>query len=323
MAGNASSSFEAALDRSHAGPLVRSELTWLQVNLGRKCNQACRHCHVDASPARTERLSDAHVDRIIELLEQNPSLSILDLTGGAPELHPGFRKLVRAGRALGREVIDRCNLTILQEPGQEDLPDFLAEQGVHVVSSLPCYLESNVDKQRGDGVFDRSIAGLKALNARGYGQGTGLVLDLVYNPVGAHLPPAQASLEADYKARLAEYGIVFDHLLTITNMPIARFARDLRRKGDLDRYENLLADAFNPGTVPGLMCRQLVSVSWDGRLFDCDFNQMLDLPTPRGLPRTLDDFGPASAWAGKPIATGRHCFGCTAGAGSSCGGALD
>lgn len=324
MPGNRSTtSFQTALHGSGHSPLTRAAPTWLQLNLGRRCNQACRHCHVDASPTRTERMSDAHIDRVIDILRDNPSLELVDVTGGAPEMHPSFRRLVRAVRALGREVIDRCNLTILQEPGHEDLAEFLAEQGVHVVSSLPCYLEDNVDKQRGRGVFDRSIQGLQTLNALGYGHGTGLVLDLVYNPVGAHLPPDQAKLEADYKVRLAEHGIVFDQLLTITNMPIARFARDLHRKGDLQRYEALLASAFNAATVPGLMCRHLVSVAYDGRLYDCDFNQMLKLPTPRGTPRTLDDFGTAGAWAGKPITTGKHCFGCTAGAGSSCGGSLD
>lgn len=316
-------SFEAALASSGCGPLTRAPATWLQVNLGRKCNQACRHCHVDASPARTEMMAEAHIDAVINILEANPALAQLDLTGGAPELHPSFRRLVRAGRALGREVIDRCNLTILQEPGHEDLADFLAAQGVHVVSSLPCYLEDNVDKQRGKGVFDRSLAGLRTLNARGYGQGTGLVLDLVYNPVSAHLPPAQAALEADYRERLGALGIQFDSLLTITNMPIARYARDLRKNGELERYERLLAGAFNPTTVPGLMCRHLVSVGWDGRLHDCDFNQMLDLAPPQGAPRHLDDFGRSEDWAGRPITTRDHCFGCTAGAGSSCGGALD
>lgn len=315
--------FDKALATAGCGALTRAPATWLQVNLGRKCNQACRHCHVDASPARTEMMAEAHIDAVIDLLEANPALALLDLTGGAPELHPSFRRLVRAGRALGREVIDRCNLTILQEPGQEDLADFLADQGVHVVSSLPCYLSDNVDKQRGKGVFDRSLAGLRTLNARGYGQGTGLVLDLVYNPVGAHLPPAQAGLEADYRERLGALGIRFDSLLTITNMPIARYARDLRRSGELERYEALLAGAFNPTTVPGLMCRHLVSVGWDGRLHDCDFNQMLDLAPPAGAPQHLDDFGSSEDWAGRPITTRNHCFGCTAGAGSSCGGALD
>ena len=316
-------SFESTLSHAGIGNLVRGAPSWLQVNLGRKCNQACRHCHVDASPTRTEQMSEARVDQVIRVLETNPSLTLLDITGGAPELHPSFRRLVRAARALGRDVIDRCNLTILQEPGQETLAAFLAEQRVHVVSSLPCYLQDNVDKQRGKGVFDRSIAALQTLNALGYGNGNGLVLDLVYNPVGAHLPPGQAGLEADYKARLAEYGIVFDQLLTITNMPIARFAYDLRRQGKLEHYERLLRESFNPSTVPGLMCRNLVSVSWDGKLYDCDFNQMLALSTPPAAPQTLDDFGAAEGWANRPITTGKHCFGCTAGAGSSCGGALD
>ena len=326
MPGNHAStpaSFDAALQDAGLGRLTRATPTWLQVNLGRKCNQACRHCHVDASPARTEMMSESHIDRVIDILTDNPSLTLVDITGGAPELHPSFRRLVSAARALGREVIDRCNLTILQEPGQEDLALFLATHQVHVVSSLPCYLEKNVDQQRGSGVFDRSIAGLRTLNTYGYGQKTGLVLDLVYNPVGAHLPPGQAGLEADYKAKLSELGIVFDQLLTITNMPIARFARDLRRKGDLQRYEALLRNAFNPSTVDGLMCRHLISVSYDGLLYDCDFNQMLRMPTPEGAPRTLDDFGPAGAWQGRNITTGGHCFGCTAGAGSSCGGSLD
>lgn len=327
MPGNASSAtnseFDTALTRAGCGRLTRAPATWLQLNLGRKCNQACRHCHVDASPARTEMMSDAHVDAAIALLEASPELALLDLTGGAPELHPRFRDLVRAGHRLGREVIDRCNLTILQEPGQEDLAAFLALHQVHVVSSLPCYLEDNVDNQRGKGVFERSLAGLRTLNALGYGHDPALVLDLVYNPVGAHLPPAQASLEADYKVRLAEHGIVFNSLLTITNMPIARFARQLERQGDLSRYQGLLTDAFNAATVPGLMCRHLVSVGWDGRLHDCDFNQMLDLGTAPGVPATLDTFGTAAQWAGRPVITGPHCFGCTAGAGSSCGGALD
>ncbi|HCH64406.1 MAG TPA: radical SAM protein [Deltaproteobacteria bacterium] len=316
-------SFDSALDRAGLGVLKREAPTWLQVNLGRKCNQACRHCHVDAGPTRTEMMSEERIDQVIQILHENPTLALVDITGGAPELHPSFRRLVMAARALGREVIDRCNLTILQEPGQEDLAAFLAEQGVHVVSSLPCYLEGNVDKQRGRGVFERSLAALRSLNTYGYGQGLGLVLDLVYNPVGAHLPPSQDGLEADYKVRLAEHGVVFDQLLTITNMPIARFARDLRRQGNLEEYENLLIRSFNPATVSGLMCRHLVSVSWDGHLYDCDFNQMLQLRTPTGTPQTLDQFGTTGDWTGRPIATARHCFGCTAGTGSSCGGALE
>ena len=303
--------------------LTRTAPSWLQVNLGPRCNQACRHCHVDASPTRTEAASDAVIDAVIVALQANPGFTMLDLTGGAPELHPRFRELVEVARGMGREVIDRCNLTILFEPGQEDLPDFLAGQGVHVVSSLPCYLQDNVDRQRGRGVFDKSVEGIRRLNALGYGQGRGLVLDLVYNPVGAHLPPGQAGLQADYEARLHdEHGLVFDELLTITNMPIARFLSDLRRSGDAERYERLLLESFNPGTVDGLMCRRLVSVGWDGRLFDCDFNQMLDIPVP-GPRRTVFELGESAAWAGQPVATAGHCFGCTAGAGSSCGGALD
>ncbi len=303
--------------------LTRASLTWMQVNLGRRCNQACRHCHVDASPTRTEMASDAVMDAILAALEANPALQLLDITGGAPELHPRFRELVAKARAMGRAVIDRCNLTILSEPGQEDLADFLARHGVHVVSSMPCYLADNVDKQRGKGVYDRSIAGLRQLNALGYGKGAGLVLDLVYNPGGAHLPPGQAGLEADYKRRLwDDHGLVFDQLLTITNMPIARFLTDLQRQDRAAAYQQLLESSFNPGTVEGLMCRHLVSVGWDGRLFDCDFNQMLELPVP-GAARTLFELGESADWAGQPIATAAHCFGCTAGAGSSCGGALD
>lgn len=316
-------SFEHALAQRGLSPLTRAVPTWLQVNLGRRCNQTCRHCHVDAGPTRTERLSDAGVDAVLRVLEANPALTQLDLTGGAPELHPQFRRLVREARALGRDVLDRCNLTILSEPGQGDLVDFLADQGVEVVSSLPCYSAANVDRQRGDGVFERSIDGLRRLNARGYGRGDGLTLDLVYNPVGAHLPPDQAGLQADYKRRLFDdFGVVFDRLLTITNMPIARFLGDLRRQGAAESYQQLLLESFNPSTVDGLMCRHLISVGWDGRLFDCDFNQMLGLPAP-GSARTIFDLGETAAWQRRAIATGPHCFGCTAGAGSSCGGALD
>lgn len=303
--------------------LTRAAPTWLQVNLGRKCNQACRHCHVDASPTRTEMASDAVIDGVLAALEANPAFTLLDITGGAPELHPRFRELVVKARAMGREVIDRCNLTILLEPGHEDLAAFLAEHGVHVVSSLPCYLQDNVDKQRGKGVFDRSIEGIRRLNALGYGTGGDRVLDLVYNPVGAHLPPGQPGLEADYKRRLLDdHGLVFDALLTITNMPIARFLTDLRRQGRDAEYQQLLLESFNPATLEGLMCRHLISVGWDGRLFDCDFNQMLDMPVP-GPRRTIHDLADGAGWAGQPIATAAHCFGCTAGAGSSCGGALD
>ena len=247
----------------------------------------------------------------------------MDLTGGAPELNPGFRDLVAGSRALGKEVIDRCNLTVLLEPGQEDTAAFLAEQQVRVVASLPCYTEENVRRQRGAGVFDKSLEALRRLNALGYGRGEGLVLDLVYNPVGPVLPGPQAGLEADYKQRLGdEHGLVFDHLLTLTNMPIRRFRHTLEREGKLGDYMLRLAGAFNTDTVPEVMCRDLVSVGWDGRLYDCDFDQMLELPVGEGagdvfaLAR-LDDLDRGA------IATADHCFGCTAGAGSSCGGALD
>jgi radical SAM/Cys-rich protein len=314
--------FQETLAAHGRAPLTRARPSWLQLNLGRRCNQACAHCHVDASPTRTEQMDDATVEAVLRVLRDNPELKTFDLTGGAPELHPRFRELVRAGRAWGREVIDRCNLTILSEPGHEDLADFLASEGVHVIASLPCYLEDNVDRQRGRGVFQRSLAGLRALNERGFGREPGRVIDLVYNPVGAHLPPGQAGLQADYSRRLLEeHGVVFNELLTITNMPIARFLADLKRQGKVGAYQELLVQAFNPSTIDGLMCRHLISVGWDGRLYDCDFNQMLELEAPVGE-RTVHELGATGEWAGRPIATAPHCFGCTAGAGSSCGGAL-
>jgi radical SAM/Cys-rich protein len=249
-------------------------------------------------------------------------IATLDLTGGAPELHPGFRELVRQARALGVAVLDRCNLTIFSEPGQEDLAAFLAQQGVTVVASMPCYLEDNVDRQRGQGVFERSIAGLRQLNALGYGrEGSGLELNLVFNPQGPSLPPPQAPLEADYRRELADrYGVVFNHLYALANMPIQRFAAVLRQSGALEGYQQLLVDNHRDANLAAVMCRSLISVDWQGQLFDCDFNQQLgfSLPAPRHLPDLLD-------WdpAGEPIAVASHCFGCTAGSGSSCGGALD
>jgi radical SAM/Cys-rich protein len=243
----------------------------------------------------------------------------VDLTGGAPELHPRFRALVHRARALGRGVIDRCNLTVFAEPGCADLPEFLAEQGVRVVASLPCYSRENVDRQRGRGVFEASIEALRRLNALGYG--AGLRLDLVYNPLGASLPPPQAQLEADYRRELGALGIRFDHLLTLTNMPIKRFARDLARRGEAAAYQALLVSHFNPATVEAVMCRHTLSVAWDGQLYDCDFNQALGLALGAG-PRTLFELEASEALETQPIATAPHCFGCTAGAGSSCGGAL-
>ena len=315
--------FSSLLVKRGLPQLVAKDITWLQINLGRRCNQACHHCHVDAGPKRTETMSAAVADRLIALMEASPSLELVDLTGGAPELNVPFRRLVLAARALDLRVIDRCNLTILSEPGQEDLADFLADQGVEIVASLPCYSAENVDKQRGGGVFTRSIEALQRLNSLGYGQGDGrLVLDLVYNPTGPSLPPAQASLEADYKAQLKDqFGVVFDSLITITNMPIARFAHELRRSGQLEEYCALLQSSFNAATLDGLMCRSLVSVSWDGTLHDCDFNQMLELPLAPSAPRTIWDLGDLGELRGRAVQTETHCFGCTAGAGSSCAGA--
>lgn len=295
----------------------------LQVNVGKRCNQACHHCHVDAGPKRTERMAPQTVARVLDVLAANPSLATLDVTGGAPELHPLFRELVAGARALGRRVIDRCNLTVLLEPGQEETAAFLAGHEVAIVASLPCYEAENVDRQRGRGVHAKSLEALRRLNALGYGRSAGrLRLDLVYNPLGPTLPPDQGTLEARYRHELdARHGIAFDQLLALANLPIARFAADLARQGRHDEYLSLLAHHFNPATLPGLMCRHLVSVAWDGTLHDCDFDQMLGLPLGAG-PSTIFALENVAALAGAPIATGPHCFGCTAGAGSSCGGAL-
>ncbi len=300
--------------------LTRTRLTTLQVNLGYRCNQSCLHCHVNAGPKRTEVMDDALVELIPQVLAAR-RLVTLDLTGGAPELHPRFRWLVDAARALGVKVIDRCNLTILSEPGFDDLAEFLVEQRVEVVASLPCYLEDNVDKQRGKGVYARSIAGLKRLNSLGYGQiSSGLALNLVYNPGGAQLPPPQAGLEAAYKKSLLDrHGIVFNRLLTIANMPILRFGSTLLSKGTFADYMALLKSSHNPANLAGVMCRELVSVDWRGRLYDCDFNQMLGL-VGNG-PATLADLLHAGL-DNAPIRVAQHCYGCTAGQGSSCDGAL-
>jgi radical SAM/Cys-rich protein len=308
---------------SHDLALVRARVRTLQVNVGPRCDLACHHCHVEAGPARREALDASVADRVLLLLEDHPAVSTLDLTGGAPELNPEFRRLVRGARRLGREVIDRCNLTVLFAPGQRDTAEFLAEHGVRVVASLPCYTPANVDAQRGRGVFGRSIDALLWLNRLGYGKpGSPLGLDLVYNPLGASLPPPQPQLEAEYRRELAgRFGVEFHRLLTITNMPIKRFARQLAREGRHEAYLSLLANHFNPETVPELMCRTLLSVGWDGRLYDCDFNQMLEIPPGAGV-RTIRDLDDLGKLEGEPIATASHCFGCTAGAGSSCGGAL-
>jgi radical SAM/Cys-rich protein len=301
--------------------LHRERLTALQVNLGYRCNQSCLHCHVNAGPNRTEEMADATVELIPRVLAAR-GLSTLDLTGGAPELHPRFRWLVEAARRLGVKVIDRCNLTILSEPGQDNLADFLAGQGVEVVASLPCYLEENVDEQRGKGVFERSIAGLRRLNALGYGRAGGsLNLNLVYNPLGPSLPPSQTGLEAAYKKELnARYDIVFNRLYSLANMPILRFGSTLVSKGQFADYMQLLKSSHNPDNLGQVMCRELVSVDWRGRLYDCDFNQMLGLPLQG--PATLAGLLTHDI-SGQPIQVADHCYGCTAGQGSSCGGALD
>jgi len=320
-----SSAFPDALQRAGLSPLTAQQVSWLQVNVGKLCNQACHHCHVDAGPNRLEIMSPETAEQIIRLLEASPEIELVDLTGGAPELNPSFRRLVAAVRAMGVRVIDRCNLTVLFEPNQEDLVQFLASHQVEVVASLPCYLHDNVDKQRGSGVFDLSIAGLRSLNEVGYGrEGSGLLLDLVYNPVGAHLPPAQDSLQETYKHELmGRFGIQFNKLITITNMPISRFRHGLERDGLLDGYEQLLLSSFNPSTVSGLMCRSLISIGWDGALYDCDFNQMLDMELESSLDCAhLDDIEAFAQLGQRPIRTGTHCFGCTAGTGSGCGGAI-
>jgi radical SAM/Cys-rich protein len=309
--------------RVHGLNLDRVTLEILQINVGKRCNQACHHCHVDAGPKRNEMMNERTAARLIQLMQDSPSVHTVDITGGAPELNPNFRELVCAARALGKKVIDRCNLTVLFEPGQEDTAEFLAQHGVAIVASLPCYSKANVEKQRGLNVFEPSIAALQKLNALGYGHAdSGLELDLVYNPVGAFLPPPQAALEVDYRRELsAHFGIVFNHLYTITNMPISRFLHALERDGQYDAYMQKLLDAFNPQAALGVMCRNLLSVSWDGDLYDCDFNQMLELPLG-GRRRSIWDIARLADLEREPIAFAAHCYGCTAGAGSSCGGAL-
>lgn len=294
----------------------------LQVNVGKLCNQACKHCHVDASPARTEIMTRERVEDVLEALRRF-RFQTLDITGGAPELNPSFRYLVREARRLGTHVIVRHNLTVMFEPGQDDLAEFFRQQSVELVSSLPYFLEEQTDAQRGHGVFRESIEALKRLNAVGFGiVGSGLLLNLVYNPVGAFLPPPQAAIEADFKRELGQrYGISFNHLYTITNMPIKRFLDYLRRSGNEERYMRKLVAAFNPDAVKGLMCRSLISVDWNGRLYDCDFNQMLELGVGPDLPQTIGEFDQLK-FDQRVVMTGPHCFGCTAGAGSSCGGAV-
>ncbi|HYB99410.1 MAG TPA: arsenosugar biosynthesis radical SAM (seleno)protein ArsS [Candidatus Limnocylindrales bacterium] len=304
---------------------VRQRCTTLQINVGKICNQACHHCHVEAGPKRTETMTAATAERVLELLAASRDVALLDITGGAPELNEFFATIVERARALGRRVCVRSNLTVLFEPGMAWLPEFYRRNGVELVCSLPCYTGANVDRQRGRGVFDRSIEALRLLCSLGYGQpDSGLDLDLVYNPLGAFLPPAQAELEQKYREELARlYGIRFRRLLTITNMPIKRFAEMLERTGEYERYMSLLVQHFNPATVGALMCRDMISVGYDGSIYDCDFNQMLEMPLVRqGAAQTLWTIDNIDDLAGTAIATASHCFGCTAGAGSSCQGAL-
>lgn len=311
----------------HGHELRRAPLHTLQVNVGRKCNQACRHCHVDAAPWRTEMMDTETAGRVADWIRRHRP-AVVDITGGAPELSEHFRLFVETARACGCHVIDRNNLTIIETDAFGWLPDFLAANEVEVIASLPCYLEENVDAQRGDGVFGKSIRALRKLNAVGYGPR--LPLNLVYNPLGPKLPPPQSELEAEYKAELrSRYGLEFTRLFTLTNQPIARFAEELRARGEWDAYLELLANAFNPGTLDNLMCRSTLSVGWRGELYDCDFNQMLGLHLntvtrdSKGgkVPLHLWDVGPPEL-TGCCIQTGNHCLACTAGAGSSCGGAL-
>jgi radical SAM/Cys-rich protein len=308
------------LDRIPFPAIRRGKLETLQVNLGYRCNQSCVHCHVNAGPNRTEEMDGGTVDLVVEVLKRR-GIAKLDITGGAPELNPHFHRLVRAACGIGVHVMDRCNLTILEQPGQEDLAEFLSAHEVEIVASMPCYLQDNVERQRGKGVFDASIRGLQKLNALGYGRG--LPLNLVYNPQGPSLPPAQAALEADYKRVFEdEYGIVFDRLYVLANMPIQRFGSMLISKGEFDAYIRLLQDAHLDANLHNVMCRSLISVDWRGFLYDCDFNQMLDLGIERdSAPLHLRDLLDADV-SGEPIRVAGHCYGCTAGQGSSCGGAL-
>jgi radical SAM/Cys-rich protein len=311
------------LQTSDFPALRRTKLQTLQVNLGYRCNQQCQHCHVNAGPKRREIMTDDTLDAVLDLLHRS-GIRQLDLTGGAPEIHPRFRDLVSQAGSMDVHVIDRCNLTVLSEPGQEDLAEFLATHRVEVVASLPCYLEENVDSQRGSGVFAASITGLRQLNAVGYGDAPGeLPLRLMYNPLGPYLPPPQQALEDDYRARLAQYGVRFTSLLTLVNMPIQRFGSMLVSKGQFDDYMRLLRDSFAPPNLERVMCRELLSIDWRGFVYDCDFNQMLDVPVPQAVKKALHvrDLDPAQL-TNAAIAVADHCYGCTAGQGSSCGGAL-
>jgi radical SAM/Cys-rich protein len=315
-------SFDEVLTERGLPPLETLRIEVLQVNVGKLCNQTCAHCHVDAGPDRREAMSRETARRVVELLERH-EIPTLDITGGAPELNPQFRFLVEEATRLGRRVIDRCNLTVILLPGQADLVAFLADHRVEVSASLPSFRPGGTDAQRGDGVFAKSIAAIRILNDAGYGRGQGLVLNLIHTPVGAFLPGGQLSLERDYRRELTtRHGVDFDRLFTITNMPISRFLEFLERSGNTERYMELLVQSFNPAAAGSVMCRTHLSVGWDGTLYDCDFNQMLGIRVDHGAPSTLTALLDGGGLA-RRIRTDRHCFGCTAGAGSGCGGALD
>ncbi|MBW2512050.1 MAG: arsenosugar biosynthesis radical SAM protein ArsS [Deltaproteobacteria bacterium] len=313
--------FDQAVREVLGAGLESAVVQTIQVNLGLVCNLSCRHCHVEASPHRNESMTWETMQSLLRLTEALPEARV-DLTGGAPELNPNFRPLLDALIEQGHQVQVRTNLTVFFEAGQGDTPEFLADRGVHLVASLPCYLDDNVDKQRGGGVYKRSVAALRRLNSLGYGRQPRLPLNLVYNPGGAFLPPDQATLEDAYRRELRErFDVEFTRLLTITNMPMGRFLSDLHRDGQAEDYKHLLEDSFNQSTIDGLMCRHQICIAWDGTLSDCDFNSALGLSLAGNLPRHIDQLDP-SALEGRPIVTGEHCFGCTAGCGSSCGGAL-
>jgi len=312
--------FETMLAGAGLGPLHATGITVLQINVGKLCNQTCAHCHVDAGPDRREIMSQRTAEACMAALAKT-SIPTVDITGGAPELTPVFRYLVEESKNMGRHVMDRCNLTVLMLAAQADLAEFLARHRVEVVASLPYYRASQTDAQRGEGVFEKSISAIRKLNELGYGKpGSGLVLNLVYNPVGAFLPPRQQAIEQQFKRALEhEHGVTFNSLYTITNMPISRFLEFLIESGNYEGYMERLVNAFNPAAAAGVMCRNMLSIGWEGTLYDCDFNQMLEMPVDHGAPRHIRDFDPAQLNA-RRIVTANHCYGCTAGAGSSCGG---
>jgi radical SAM/Cys-rich protein len=314
--------FDTPMRRAGLDPLHATGITVFQINVGKLCNQTCRHCHVDAGPDRRESMARETAELCMTMLAKT-DIPTVDITGGAPELNPNFRWLVERATALKRHVMDRCNLSVLLLPSQADLAEFLAAHRVEVIASLPYFRAAQTDAQRGDGVFDKSVEALQRLNRLGYGrEGSGLLLNLVHNPVGAFLPPKQEAVEAQFRRELERaHGITFNHLYTITNMPISRFLEFLVESGNYEGYMERLANAFNPASAAGVMCRYTLSVGWDGTLYDCDFNQMLDLPVNHGAPSHLRDFDPARLHR-RRIVTGNHCYGCTAGSGSSCGGAV-